>query len=211
VGRRARRNSRWPKSVRAALTLVARQEAVLGIVYSTDAKVEPASTIVGTFPADSHCPPIIYPVEAHDLQGGSQPVISPSCATSAAKAIFEKIRVLVLVSPKPKARVRTSRQRKWTAIQLSADGSLTCRDVVATPLGIAVAWLLARREFWGARRSLTPLSSADGPTAGRHRLSDVVAFGRRGLVGGNGSPKHLGSLFAFQLDRSVALGPAEFM
>ncbi len=42
------------ESVRAALTLVARGEAVLGIVYSTDAKVEPGVKIVGTFPADSH-------------------------------------------------------------------------------------------------------------------------------------------------------------
>src|ERR1700738_3108139 len=50
-------------SVRAALTLVARSEAALGIVYSTDAKVEPGVKIVGTFPADSH-PPIIYPVAA---------------------------------------------------------------------------------------------------------------------------------------------------
>ena len=41
------------ESVRAALALVARGEAVLGIVYSTDAKVEPGVKIVGTFPADS--------------------------------------------------------------------------------------------------------------------------------------------------------------
>ena len=51
------------ESVRAALTLVARGEAALGIVYSTDAKVEPGVKIVGTFPADSH-PAIIYPVAA---------------------------------------------------------------------------------------------------------------------------------------------------
>lgn len=47
-------------SVRAALILVARGEAPLGIVYSTDAAAEPEVKIVGTFPADSH-PPIIYP------------------------------------------------------------------------------------------------------------------------------------------------------
>src|SRR5262249_20578698 len=49
--------------VRAALSLVARGEAPLGIVYSTDAKVEPAVKIIGTFPADSH-PAIVYPVAA---------------------------------------------------------------------------------------------------------------------------------------------------
>src|SRR5262249_17309119 len=46
---------------RAALTLVARGEAALGIVYETDAKVEPNVKIVGAFPADSH-PAIVYPV-----------------------------------------------------------------------------------------------------------------------------------------------------
>jgi molybdate transport system substrate-binding protein len=48
------------ENVRAALLLVARGEAPLGIVYSTDAAAEPNVKIVGTFPADSH-PPIIYP------------------------------------------------------------------------------------------------------------------------------------------------------
>ncbi|MFO1037105.1 MAG: molybdate ABC transporter substrate-binding protein [Geminicoccaceae bacterium] len=48
-------------NVRAALALVARGEAPLGIVYKTDAAAEPKVKIVGTFPADSH-PPIIYPV-----------------------------------------------------------------------------------------------------------------------------------------------------
>ena len=37
-------------NVRAALTLVARGEATLGIVYETDAKVEPNVKIVGHFP-----------------------------------------------------------------------------------------------------------------------------------------------------------------
>jgi molybdate transport system substrate-binding protein len=51
------------ENVRVALTLVARGEAPLGIVYETDARVEPQVKIVGTFPADSH-PPIIYPAAA---------------------------------------------------------------------------------------------------------------------------------------------------
>lgn len=48
-------------SVRAALLLVSRGEADLGIVYATDAVAEPNVVVVGTFPADSH-PPIVYPV-----------------------------------------------------------------------------------------------------------------------------------------------------
>lgn len=48
------------ENVRAALKLVATGEAALGIVYTTDAKAEPAVKVVGTFPADSH-PEIVYP------------------------------------------------------------------------------------------------------------------------------------------------------
>jgi molybdate transport system substrate-binding protein len=49
------------ENVRAALTYVARGEAPLGIVYETDAKLEPAVKVIGVFPADSH-PQIIYPI-----------------------------------------------------------------------------------------------------------------------------------------------------
>jgi molybdate transport system substrate-binding protein len=86
------------ESVRAALTLVARQEAVLGIVYSTDAKVEPGVKIVGTFPADSH-PPIIYPVAATATAKADAAGYLAFLRTSAAKAIFEKYGFSFLVSP----------------------------------------------------------------------------------------------------------------
>ena len=49
------------ENVRAALLLVARGEAPLGIVYRTDAASEPAVRVIGTFPADSHAP-IVYPM-----------------------------------------------------------------------------------------------------------------------------------------------------
>jgi molybdate transport system substrate-binding protein len=85
-------------SVRAALTLVARGEAVLGIVYSTDAKVEPGVRIVGIFPPGSH-PPIIYPVAATTT---AKPEASDYLAflnSTAAKTIFEKYGFKFLVSP----------------------------------------------------------------------------------------------------------------
>ena len=48
------------ESVRAALAFVARGETPLGVVYDTDAKVEPKVRIVGLFPDSTH-PPIVYP------------------------------------------------------------------------------------------------------------------------------------------------------
>lgn len=49
------------ENVRAALKLVATGEAPLGVVYQTDAAVEPGVKIIGVFPDDSHVP-IIYPI-----------------------------------------------------------------------------------------------------------------------------------------------------
>lgn len=48
------------ENVRAALLLVERGEAPLGIVYATDAAASTGVRVVGVFPADSH-PPITYP------------------------------------------------------------------------------------------------------------------------------------------------------
>ena len=47
-------------NVRSALALVALGAAPLGIVYETDAVIEPRVHVVGVFPKDSH-PPILYP------------------------------------------------------------------------------------------------------------------------------------------------------
>jgi molybdate transport system substrate-binding protein len=86
------------ESVRAALTLVARGEAVLGIVYSTDANVEPGVKILGAFPADSH-PPIVYPVAATTTAKAEAADYLAFLRSSAAKAIFEKYGFRFLISP----------------------------------------------------------------------------------------------------------------
>jgi molybdate transport system substrate-binding protein len=86
------------ESVRAALVLVSRGEAPLGIVYETDAKIEPAVKIVGVFPEDSH-PPIVYPVA---LTINAKPNAAPYLAflrSQQAKTIFERYGFNVLTKP----------------------------------------------------------------------------------------------------------------
>jgi molybdate transport system substrate-binding protein len=86
------------ESVRAALALVARGEAALGIVYSTDAKVEPGVKIVGTFPADAH-PPIIYPVAATTTARPEAADYLAFLRSSAAKTVLEKYGFTFLIRP----------------------------------------------------------------------------------------------------------------
>jgi molybdate transport system substrate-binding protein len=86
------------ENVRVALTLVARGEAPLGIVYETDAKVEPGVKIVGRFPAESH-PAIVYPVA---LTMKAKPEATPYLAflrSQASKTIFEKYGFSFLIRP----------------------------------------------------------------------------------------------------------------
>ena len=49
------------ENVRAALALVSRGEAPLGVVYATDALAEPGVRVVAVLPAASH-PAITYPI-----------------------------------------------------------------------------------------------------------------------------------------------------
>jgi len=77
------------ENVRAALALVSRGEAVLGIVYETDAKVDPGVKIVGVFPNDSH-PPIVYPVAATTSKNAAAAGYLAFLGSPDAKAIFEK-------------------------------------------------------------------------------------------------------------------------
>jgi len=85
-------------NVRAALALVARGEAVLGIVYETDAKVEPSVKIVGTFPPDSY-PPIVYPVAATTTDNPESTAYLNFLRSGTAKPIFEQYGFTFLVRP----------------------------------------------------------------------------------------------------------------
>ena len=85
-------------NVRAAMALVARGEAVLGIVYETDAKVDPNVKIVGAFPADSH-PAIVYPVAATVNAKPEGATYLAFLRSPTAKAVFEQYGFTFLVRP----------------------------------------------------------------------------------------------------------------
>lgn len=82
------------ENVRAALTLVSRGEAPLGIVYATDAAADPSVVVVDTFPANSH-PAIVYPA-ALVARRGAASTSTPAAAVLAflrstqATAIFKQ-------------------------------------------------------------------------------------------------------------------------
>jgi len=86
-------------NVRAALVLVARGEAPLGIVYATDAKVEPAVKIIGVFPDDSH-DPIIYPAAATVSAKPAAKFHLNFLRSAAARSIFESFGFSFLIKPR---------------------------------------------------------------------------------------------------------------
>lgn len=86
------------ESVRSALALVSRGEAPLGIVYSTDARIDPGVRIIGTFPADSH-PAIVYPVAATVTARTEAADYLAFLKSTASKTIMEKYGFTFLVSP----------------------------------------------------------------------------------------------------------------
>ena len=85
-------------NVRLALGLVARGEASLGIVYETDAKIEPAVKIIGVFPDNTH-DPIIYPVALTANAKSDAVQYLSFLRTQTAKSIFEKYGFNFLVMP----------------------------------------------------------------------------------------------------------------
>jgi molybdate transport system substrate-binding protein len=87
------------ENVRATLAYVARGEMPLGIVYSTDAKIEPKVKIVGVFPENSH-PAITYPVAAlKDAKSKAITQYLRFLRSPAAKAIFERYGFSFLIKP----------------------------------------------------------------------------------------------------------------
>jgi len=86
------------ENVRVALGLVARGEAPLGIVYETDAKIEPAVKVIGVFP-DNTQDPIIYPVALTETAKPDAAQYLSFLRSQTAKSVFEKYGFNFLVKP----------------------------------------------------------------------------------------------------------------
>lgn len=85
---------------------------------------------------------------------------------------------------------------EWTAILLSLKVA-TVATLVATPLGIALAYVLARRNFWGKSLldALVHLPLVLPPVVTGYLL--LLAFGRRGPIG-EFLADNFGIVFAFR-------------
>ena len=84
---------------------------------------------------------------------------------------------------------------EWIAVELSLRIAIVA-TLVALPFGIAVAWLLARKDFWGKAivDGLVHLPLVLPPVVTGYLL--LLTFGRKGLVGG--WLESIGIVFAFR-------------
>jgi molybdate transport system substrate-binding protein len=77
------------ENVRAALALVSRGEAPLGIVYATDAKSDPKVKVLDSFPESTHAP-ILYPLAITMASTNKDaPAFAAYLKTAAAQSVFE--------------------------------------------------------------------------------------------------------------------------
>jgi molybdate transport system permease protein len=85
---------------------------------------------------------------------------------------------------------------EWTAVELSLRIAVVA-TACATPFGIAVGWLLARKRFWGktALDGLVHLPLVLPPVVTGYLL--LISFGRRGPIGAF-LYEHFGIVFSFR-------------
>lgn len=83
------------EDVRHALMFVARGEVPLGIVYETDARMDPRVRVIDTFPNGTHLP-ITYPVAATKGSGPDAGRFADYLRSEAGRATFESFGFTVL-------------------------------------------------------------------------------------------------------------------
>jgi molybdate transport system substrate-binding protein len=88
------------ENARAALVMVARGEAPVGIVYETDAKIEPGVKVIGKFPENSH-PSIVYPAAMTVKAKGDAAKYFAFLSSGTALVFFERHGFTYLVKAGP--------------------------------------------------------------------------------------------------------------
>jgi molybdate transport system permease protein len=85
---------------------------------------------------------------------------------------------------------------EWVAIRLSLRIAIVA-TAAALPFGLAMAWLLARKEFWGKALidGIVHLPLVLPPVVTGYLL--LISFGRRGLIGAF-LAEHLGIVLSFR-------------
>ena len=148
------------------------------------------------FPESSH-PPIVYPVAAVAASKTAHVTrYLQFLQTPAAKAIFERYGFSFLVPAKASSSVLALTPQDWTAIALSLRIALVA-TAVALPFGIAIATLLARKEFWGKTLvdAIVYLPLVLPPVVTGYLL--LITLGRRAPVGAF-LADHFGIVFSFR-------------
>lgn len=173
-------------NVRGTLEWVARGEVEAGVVYRTDARMEPRVRVVFAFPPESH-PPITYPAAV--VYGAPHPGAARDflafCRSETAREIFLAEGFLTPSTEMPAGSVTAPAPLPdpWSAVRLSllvAMGATLVGFVPAVWLG----WVLARKEFFGksvvATLALIPLVLPPVVTG----FLLLSLFGTQGPLGG---------------------------
>ena len=184
------------ENVRATLAFVARGETPIGIVYETDAKIEPKVKIVGVFPDEL--------LSAGHLSGGGDSgddkrgggALSQFPALGRGQGDLREIRLQLPDPAGVVARVIELSPQEWIAVALSLRIALVA-TLVALPFGIAIATLLARKSFWGKSLldAVVHLPLVLPPVVTGYLL--LITFGRKAPVGAF-LADHFGIVFSFR-------------
>jgi molybdate transport system permease protein len=178
-------------NVRDTLTYVERAEVQAGIVYATDARISNKIEVVYTFPPSSH-DRLVYPLVLLKAGAGKAAArrFYEYLQTPAAEAVFRKYG---FQRPAPDGgsggAVQSTPQdgewltaEEWSAVCLSllVAGTATA---VSLPFGLALGYLLARRQFFGKSlvETVIHLPLVLPPVVTGYLL--LVALGKQGWIG----------------------------
>ncbi len=185
------------ENVRATLAFVARGETPVGIVYETDARIEPKVKIIGAFPDGSY-PAVTYPVAQPQTARPRPRAISASwrhrrrkLSSNAMDSVFSSSRSRDTINACSNFPPRTGLRFN------SRCGLRRVSTLVALPFGIAIATLLARKDFWGKALldAIVHLPLVMPPVVTGYLL--LISFGRRAPIGAF-LADHFGIVFSFR-------------